>query len=383
LTAALFAFVLLTQANPDEARFQAARQMRETGRCGEAIPALQELARKYPGSASIAFLLGECLFDMKEYTGAVAAFAQAVIAQPKSAAARYFLGSALGLSGKMPESIEQLRKATELDPQFAPAYRVLGMYRVESGQLVAETRAALERAVALDPTDRRAHYWLGKYFLAVRDYGAARRELAIAVQPGAVPTEARLAYGDALNGTGDVDGAVEQFSAVLKEDPASARALLGRARGAYKQQRFDAALKDALAAERPDLDPDQQRTRWWILSRIYRALNREGDAESAEREMTVLERETDLRMARFRTLQETASRLRAAGETAKVIGILEEALKIEQRQDSLVMLGDCYFESGRYADAELAYLRASQAGEAGTEIADRLEKARARRAGRD
>jgi len=69
-------------------------------------------------------------------------------------------------------------------------------------------------------------------------------------------------------------------------------------------------------------------------------------------------------------------RYRAAGDFAKVASTLEAALRIEQRQDSLVMLGDAYQALNRRPDAEKCYVEALAAGPEQREIVRRLEKVR-------
>ena len=67
---------------------------------------------------------------------------------------------------------------------------------------------------------------------------------------------------------------------------------------------------------------------------------------------------------------------RAAHDFAKVAETLEEALRIERRQDSLVMLGDAYRALKRPQDAEKCYLEALAAGPEQQEIARRLTEVR-------
>jgi uncharacterized protein HemY len=70
-------------------------------------------------------------------------------------------------------------------------------------------------------------------------------------------------------------------------------------------------------------------------------------------------------------------RYRSSGDFAKVASTLETALKIDQRQDSLVMLGDAYQALKRPKDAEQCYIRALAAGPEQEEIVQRLEQVRA------
>ena len=82
-------------------------------------------------------------------------------------------------------------------------------------------------------------------------------------------------------------------------------------------------------------------------------------------------------LARFRALQEEAMRYRSSGDFTKLAATLEAALRIEQRQDSLVMLGDAYRALNRPQDAEQCYVRALAAGPEQEQIVRRLEEVRA------
>jgi len=336
--------IALAQTPADLSRLQAAQRLVQEGRGAEAVTPLTELAARFPRSPEI----------------------------------RFFLGSALGQAGRLPEAIEHLRIATALDPRFQPALRVLGMFRVQSGDLLPETRATLERAVELDAADGRARYWLGRFLLETRSPASAKAQFeeSLRLQPDSTP--ARLGYALALEGTGDTDAALTQFEAVLANEPGSAPALLGRARCLYRKQQFEPALESALEARDKGAETQDRRGLLWILSRLYRALGRDKEAEAAERQLAEVEAGFNQKLARFRDLVEQAMQFRREGNRRMVVETLELALKLEERQDALVMLGDTYVELGRLADAERCFVRANQAGPESAAITLRLQHLRAR-----
>lgn len=67
-------------------------------------------------------------------------------------------------------------EATQVDPGRQLAFKMLGRARFNQGGHLAEARDALSRAVSLDDTDPRAHYWLGKVLLQMGDKNQATRE---------------------------------------------------------------------------------------------------------------------------------------------------------------------------------------------------------------
>ena len=115
----------------------------------------------------------------------------------------------------------------------------------------------------------------------------------------------------------------------------------------------------------------------WLLSRLYRATGEPGKAALNERQLAALEQGMNDDLARFRALQEQAMRYRASGDFASLASTLEAAVRIEQRQDSLVMLGDAYRALNRPKDAEQCYVRALAAGTDQEQIVRRLEEIRA------
>jgi tetratricopeptide (TPR) repeat protein len=124
-------------------------------------------------------------------------------------------------------------------------------------------------------------------------------------------------------------------------------------------------------------DLRDRRAALWLLSRLYRATGEPAKALENERSLAELEKNMNDDLAHFRALQEQAMRYRSAGDFAKLASTLEAALRIEQRQDSLVMLGDAYRALNRPQDAEQCYVRALAAGPEQEQIVRRLEEVRA------
>ncbi len=378
------ALLMLWHQDPDLARFEQAQLLAAQARCRDAVPVLKQLATAHPTVAQIAFALGQCELNEKDYLAAVGSFGKALQIDPKMAEARALYGAALGLAGRTAEAIVQLRAATRADSNFASSFRLLGMFEVENGQTGTEAQAALERAIALDASDARAHYWLGQLHFQRMDYDAAAQEFAasLALQPRSL--QSQLGHARALSGAGQIEAALVEFQAVLKQEPASAEALLGAATCLYHLRQFPAALAAAIQAAAHVADQRDRRAALWLLSRLYRATGDQEKARANEQQVAIIERDMNAGLARFRALQEEAMRYRAAGDFAKVASTLEAALQIEQRQDSLVMLGDAYWALNRPQDAEQSYVRALAAGPEQEQIVRRLAELRAaqRKAGK-
>jgi tetratricopeptide (TPR) repeat protein len=370
---ALFFFF---QADPEQARFQEVQELVTQGRCTEADPLLKQLSESHPRNVPVRFALGQCEFNEKDYLTASESFREVIEIDPKMVEARSLYGAALSLCGRTAEGIEQLRQATREDRQFAPSFRLLGMFEVEGGQSGPEAREALERAVLLDGADARAHYWLGQLHLLNKSYAEAEKEFSASLRLQPQSAQALLGHAQALAAGGLTDSALAEFQAFLKINPASGGALLGRATCLYDLRQFPPALAAAQDAEQHVTNSQDRRTTLWLLSRLYRVLGEPAKALENEQTLAALEQARNGDLARFRALQEEAMRYRAARDFAKVASTLEMALRIERRQDSLVMLGDAYQALNRRKDAEKCYVEALAARPEQQEIQRRLEQVR-------
>jgi tetratricopeptide (TPR) repeat protein len=95
-------------------------------------------------------LAAECLFDLREYDLAVAAYGEYVKRHPSDAKARAGLGAALYSTGKVREAREELEAALRADPATPRANYTLAAVLFEM-QRFEDARQRLERELALDP----------------------------------------------------------------------------------------------------------------------------------------------------------------------------------------------------------------------------------------
>jgi tetratricopeptide (TPR) repeat protein len=118
-----------------------------------------------------------------------------------------------------------LKQATDLDPNYAPAYIALG--RVELNGVMngwtADPQSALQRAeslgqkaAGLDPSSAGAHSLLGATYIRYADYDRALDEMRRAVELNNSDPEAYAGLATALLWSGDVDGAIKNFETAAK-----------------------------------------------------------------------------------------------------------------------------------------------------------------------
>lgn len=378
MIAALALLLLAAQADSDQARLDKAQRLMDGGRCAEALPILKDLVTRYPRASTLKYGLGRCYFETDEYAAAATALREAARMLPKAAEVRLFLGSALAVNGKFSEGIAELQRAIELDKDFQPAYRAFGMFRVQQGQYFRDALEALQTAVRLDPEDARAHYWLGRFYQRIGDGVRARESFEKAHRLDSEDPLTRIGLGQALLADGEVERALGHFNAALAALPGYVPALLGRARALYNLGQAAQALPAAEAAHQGARGFEDERGSAWLLARVYRALERQSDAEAVERKLTRLEDGFAGDMARIRELSGQAARYRAENRLDKFAEALEEFLRIREIPEVLVGLGDAYLALDRPADAERCWLRAGEIGAMTDSLKQRLDRLRNR-----
>ncbi|MDR3738971.1 MAG: tetratricopeptide repeat protein [Terracidiphilus sp.] len=362
------------QQSPDAVELQRAQALLDGGRCGDAIPLLEKLLAAHPKAAMLRYGLGRCYFDTENFAAAAGAFREVAREAPKSAEVRFYLGSALGLSGAYGSAVGELRSAIALDPAFEPAYRAFGMFQVQRGEYSKEALEALEKATTLKPGDARAHYWLGRFHQGLGNNGEARRLFERAEQLDSADAQTQLALGQALLADGEFEAALNRFNAVLRGEPALVPALLGKAKALYSLGQTDDALPPAEAGAKAARGFEDERSAAWMLARLYRLLGRDAEAEASEARLAALETSFAAEVTRIREFGDQAAASMASHQPAQAAALLEELLKLRQTPTTLLRLGDAYLEAGRVADAERCYRRAEAEGAISSEIAERLDR---------
>lgn len=124
----------------------------EEGRATEAIPILEDAARKEPSSAAIQFQLGFALSAAGEDERAIAAFRRVLELQPELRAAKLNLAHLLVKTGKAAEARPLLEQCLEQQPDDAKAAWLLGRALAQMGEWRAAAEA-FEKAARREPDD--------------------------------------------------------------------------------------------------------------------------------------------------------------------------------------------------------------------------------------
>ena len=171
-------------------------------------------------------------------------------------------GLAAQQQGRLPEAIAEFQKASELAPDFAPAFVNLGAAYIQNHQ-IEQAIVPLRKSLQLNPALLGAHQMLG-YALLTQGYF----EEAI---PHLEQAHALDLLGTAQLKAGRLSEAVTSLQAALKVRPGDAELLylLGRAAGLLSK-----SLYDALEADYPQSARAHQ-----ALGENLAALKRNSEAE--------------------------------------------------------------------------------------------------------
>lgn len=131
--------------------------------------------------ARLHLIRGRAALEARRFADAVAAFRQAIAAQPDSLPAHFNLGAALSQTGDLPGAVAQFEEVLRLDRNHPDAHYNLGLLLAQSKQGEQAIRH-LQIAVADNPSDLNARFLLGQELLRVRRFEEAEKELSRVAQ---------------------------------------------------------------------------------------------------------------------------------------------------------------------------------------------------------
>jgi superkiller protein 3 len=206
LDAAIEAFQQAVSARPGfrQAANNLILTLVKAGRGPQAVDRARALVSASPADPEAYFTLGLAQSE-QDVTAALASFRRVLDLAPRHALARYNLALVLKRADRLPEAIDELRRAIEIEPR-AEAQHTLGVIYWHQGELEHATDA-LRAAVAAQPTHADAHHALGAVLKARRDWTTAAVSLrrAIALRPDL--WAAHYTLGQVLQSAGDEKGA--------------------------------------------------------------------------------------------------------------------------------------------------------------------------------
>ncbi len=313
-----------------------------------------------------------------EYARAALNLQNAAKAQPKEVEPYYLLGQAYLAMHQLREAIVSLRKATEVNPGYAPAQLKLAelMIMTHNDQLLKDAQSRVQAVLTRDPSDNDALFTLAaaqvglgrqedaeKYLMQVlekspshlrssialaqlkianKDFAGAEAVLKKALDQAPNSSDAAAALGALYAGAGRTADALVLFKKAVQLDGNNAPALMGLAALQLKAGNIadgEATYKQIAAL------PQRQHTLAYAVFLMQQ--NRREDAV-AELERVVKADPSD-RVAR----SGLAAGYLAANRIKDAESVLNEALKKNPRDiDALIQRSQIYLQQNKDVDAE-------------------------------
>ena len=321
LLSLMVAVVCLTAvAAQPSGRFEQALMLFRQKDYTEAAAALSAVVATEPGRVEARLWLGKSFINLGRFSEAEAELRRFTLERPANDEGCYLLAYTLFRQGRARESLAVYEQAANLKAPTADDLKIIGL---NYGLLGNYDQAAnyLTRAVAADPDNLEARYYLGRVWFTLNRFAEAIKEFRAVLQRDPQHVKAQNNLGQALEGQNDTAGALAAYRRAVELDsrsqkpgelpllnlgalllqkneiteaisiltravavnPASAQARFQLARAYLRQERLADAERELEAAVK--LDP-KDRGAHYQLGRLYHRL---GKTEQARRELEISE----------------------------------------------------------------------------------------------
>lgn len=245
---------LLQDARPSDARvtYVAALLAADRNDMDAAVRGFNEALRQDATLYAVYQDLGLAYVKQGRWPEAVKTFGEWARRQTDSVEAAYFHALALFNSGRGAEAEREARRALSVNANAVEARTLLGIVLASRGGADAEAADALAQAVALDPANFDANFYLGRVQYAQKSFEAAAVSLRRAAALKPRHAESRFFLGTALEAAGRPDEALAEYEELAKLDPQSAMGQVGLGAVLVKRGKLEeavAALRRAAALD--------------------------------------------------------------------------------------------------------------------------------------
>jgi Tfp pilus assembly protein PilF len=191
----------------------------QSGHVENAIPAMRLAIQRDPQSEKYRFAYAVLLTNSNAPGAAIIRLEESLRAFPSSSRLWFALGFANFKLDKNEEAERALRKAVDLDPNFAPAFAYLGLIRARTGAY-AEAVSLYQKAAHADPKLAVVHHLIADAMLKQNaDTQMIESHLHQSVELDPTFTPSRLSLGKLFMRAQRWSDAVAEFEQVVKLDP--------------------------------------------------------------------------------------------------------------------------------------------------------------------
>lgn len=282
--------------------------------------------------------------DRQDYAGAAQNYQDYLAKKPDDATVHYDLGYAYTALHKPADAKSEYEKAIALNPKLGPAYQNLGITLLATDP--AGAAAALQKAAELLPADARTKWMLGT---ALEDSGKlepAIEQFEAAEKLDTKDAEIRISLGQALLRAGRGKEASVAFQDALALQPtgrALAQAHLGLGRAAITERHLDQGVSELAAYLQ--IEPSDAGVRIDRASALV-DLGKDDDA------LAELDRASANGQEQLRALKLRSQIYWEKKRYDDALPVLQKAVALAPRDpDLLARLGRVYLQKKDYADA--------------------------------
>jgi tetratricopeptide (TPR) repeat protein len=192
----------------------------ETGKPSEGRDHLETAIRLGFADAQVWFFIGLADRELQDLPDAVLAFERAENADPGNQAVLSSLTDAYLALGRIDDALRIANRAVRLHPTEAFGYEALGTVQLSQGKF-DDGRASLNKAISIDPKDTRAKLLIGRSYLGQKNPqpDKALDEFEAILKDDPKNVDALSGKADALSHKNDVAGAVAVMQQIVKLEP--------------------------------------------------------------------------------------------------------------------------------------------------------------------
>ena len=224
-----------------EAALRQAHALHQAGRLDEARRLCQEALRLRPQQPQALTLLGIICAQTCDFERAVALFGEALLLDPRNAAAHNNQGNALRALRRPAAAVASYDKALEIEPHHAPTHGSRGNALFDL-QRYEDALASYDRAIALQPGYALAYFGRSRSLVELMRYEPAIISADEAIALGFNHPGAWYVRGNALYSLGRFQAAVESYDRAIALDPNAASAHHNRGNALFMLGQHESAI---------------------------------------------------------------------------------------------------------------------------------------------
>ena len=218
-----------------------AHLLHRAGRVDEARALCQRILRLQPRQPQALTLLGIICAQTGDFERAVALFGEALLLDPRNAAAHNNRGNALRALRRPADALASYDEAIALQPQQAPTHNSRGSALFDL-QRYEDALASYDRAIALNPEYAQAHFDRGRALAQLTRYETAIASLDRAIALGYGGGGAWYVRGNALYSLERFEAALESYDTAIAREPGNAGAHHNRGNALFMLERYEDAI---------------------------------------------------------------------------------------------------------------------------------------------